>query len=350
MNRHSFIDRHLKERTIVSLLLSPFSFIYLIIMSIRRWLYDVIPFLSYKSKFKVISIGNITTGGTGKTPFVLYLANKLKQEGYKVAIVLRGYKGAFEYKTALIADEEKVYDIAKIAGDEAILYTDNLKNTPVCVGKNRVKSVQLLEEMFPELDCVILDDGFQYLRIRQDTKYCVFSTDKPIGNGFCLPAGILREGCSSLKYVDVFVVNGEFDATSTRYGDVKIATMFEKYGKQVLYGDYAINEIIDFNGKVFCVDELKEKNLMLLSGIGTPKSFENTVEKAGLCFERHLCLDDHFEYNQVFIDAYKDVFGKYDYVLTTEKDFTKLKALKMGEGMLVVKVGFLVNMAFPLGM
>ena len=332
MNRHSFIDKHLKERTIISLLLSPFSFVYLLIMSFRRWMYHVMPFLSYRSKFKVISVGNITTGGSGKTPFVLYLAKQLKQDGYKAAVVLRGYKGAYEYKTALIADEESVFDIAADAGDEAILYTNNLENTPICVGKDRVRSIKLLEERFPELDCVILDDGFQYLKVKQDIKYCLFSAEKPVGNGFCLPAGILREGLGSLKYVDVFVVNGGLD----------VASHIPTYGKQVLYGDYAISEIVGFDGRVFCVNELKDKRLMLMSGIGTPRSFEKTIEKAGLGFDKHLCLDDHFEYKQGFIDEYEGVFGGYDYVLTTEKDYTKLKVLKVCVEMLVVRVGYVV--------
>jgi tetraacyldisaccharide-1-P 4'-kinase len=85
---------------------------------------------------------------------------------------------------------------------------------------------------------------------------------------------------------------------------------------------------------------------MLLSGIGTPKSFERTVEKAGLRFEEHLCMEDHYGYTQGFVDKYSSIFGKYDYVLTTEKDYTKLKALKIGGWVLVVRVVYLVDGLF----
>ena len=334
MDYQYLINTHLKKRTVISVLLSPFSFVYAIIVVVRRLLYRTFPTLSYKSKFQIISVGNITSGGTGKTPFALYLANKFILQGHKVAIVLRGYKGQFEHNGALIADDKKVFEIASKAGDEAMLYVNNLPHTPICVGKNRVKSVKLLEDKFPDLDIVILDDGFQYLKLKQDVKYCIFSSENPIGNGFCLPAGLLREPIFTLKWVDYIVINGTIKPNI----DNKLLKIIST--KQILSGNYIINEIVDYKQKTYTITDLKTKKLMLLSGIGTPKSFEKTVEQAGLSIDKHLCLNDHFEYTQEFIDIHIDEFVQYDFVLTTEKDFTKLSMLKIEAKVLVVKVRF----------
>ena len=104
-----FIDNHLKKKSIVSYLLLPFSYIYSIVMALRRQYYKFFD-LGYKSRIKIISVGNIVAGGTGKTPFVIFLANYLKKKGYKVAVSHRGYKGSFEKNVTLISDRNKLFN------------------------------------------------------------------------------------------------------------------------------------------------------------------------------------------------------------------------------------------------
>jgi len=338
MNYQEFIQKHLKEVTIVSILLYPFSLIYCLIVYIRRIVYSVFPFLVYKSKVKIVSVGNITAGGSGKTPFVLFLANHLKGAGFKVAIVLRGYKGEYENKNVLISDDERVFDNVGNAGDEAALYAEKLTGVPICVGKNRIKSIRLLEKRFPNTDFIIMDDAYQYLKVKHDQRFCVFNAISPIGNGLCLPAGILREPCASLKHTDTFVLNGDSSALTDKF-----LKKINGYGKPVLHGNYTISEIRDFEGVRMNLDELKSKKLILLSGIGTPKSFEKTILRAGLDFQEHVSMNDHFEYEQAFLSGFCSKYGHYDFVLTTEKDFCKLKSLNSDMRILVVCIKFAVE-------
>ena len=324
----NFITAHLKRKSALSILLYPLSLFFHFFACFRRFLYEIFPTLPYRSKIKIISVGNITSGGSGKTPFTLFLANKMIKKGYKIAIVLRGYKSALKSGTTLLND-------SIVIGDEASIYATSLTNVPICVGKNRVKSIILLETKFPDLDFIIMDDAFQHIKVFQDKKICVFNTLNPIGNGFCLPAGILREPFKNLKYADYFVLNG--DKNDLPKGFFK---KLESFDKPILEGGSILSEIKDFSGTKYDIQTLQNKRILLLSGIGLPKSFENTVTKAGLFFEKHLALTDHFEYTQSFFDQNKSIFSQYDYVLTTEKDYGKIKLLIHETNILVVFIRF----------
>ena len=330
-----YIESLLNKRTFISYLLYPFSLLYIFIVCLRRFIFGAIPRFSYRSRCKIISIGNITTGGSGKTPFVLYLANELKEK-HKIAIVLRGYKGDLENTNTLISDYTIVYDNVARAGDEAILYATNLKNVPICVGKNRVKSIRLLEDKFPELEMVLMDDAFQYLKVKQDTKICIFKHINPISNGFCLPAGLLREPMNSLKYADYLVINGDMNLIKK-----EVLDYLQKYKKPILNGDYQITSIKDRHEQKIDIESLKKKKLVLLSGIGSPKSFENTIKNADLTFFKHIQMPDHFHYTQIFLDKLNtDCDKQYDYILTTEKDYTKIQYIKHDLPILVVTIKF----------
>lgn len=342
MNSQNFINKHLKQKSPLSISLLPLSLIYGLIVNFRRDIYKFFPSLSYKSNIKIISIGNITAGGSGKTPFTLFLAGFLKEQGKKVAIVLRGYKSAYENKNALISDYEKVYESVSQAGDEAALYAVNLPGTPVCVGKNRVISIKILEEKFPDLDYIIMDDAFQHLKVKQDIKFCIFNALNPVGNGFCLPAGILRESLKSLKFADYFIINGTNPSE-------KFLFKLKKFHKPILFGDYTISAIKDFKQNIVSLEQLKNTKNLLLSGIGFPQSFERTILKAGLSFSEHLSLADHFEYTEDYLSILKKKIIDYDYILTTEKDYSKLKHLKTDLPILVVYIKFGMESDFGMG-
>jgi len=330
LNYQLFITKHLKRKSVLSFLLYPLSIFFTIIVVLRRFLYTKIPILTYKSKFKIISVGNITSGGTGKTPFTIFLANHLIEKKKQIAIVLRGYKGKYENTTTLITSTNETY-----VSDEVSLYTAKLSNVPICVGKNRIKSLKLLQEKYPSLDYVIMDDAFQHLKVYQDTKICIFHTQNPIGNGFCLPAGILREPISALKYVDYLVFNGNKNDLSQ-----SMLKRFESFGKPIFEGEYVLKEIKDFSGKLYDIETIKTSKNMLLSGIGSPKSFEDSISKFGISFEYHLFQNDHFEYTEAFLEQNQIDFEKYDYILTTEKDYSKLKGIRTNLPFLVVCVNW----------
>ncbi len=319
------IEKNLYKKSLLSFLLLPLSIIYSAILILRRKLHNG----GFRSRCKIISVGNIVSGGSGKTPVTIFLAKYLQKQGKKVVVSHRGYKGKFENENKLISDENEVYSFAKDAGDETFLLATKLLGIPVIAGKDRKRSIQILEEKYPELEYIILDDSFQHFKVQHDLDFVVFNAIGKIGNGFVLPAGILREPLSALKYADYIVFNGK--------GEIPV--QIQKYNKPILKGEYRIKRFSDIHGK-----EIKpEGKLVLLSGIGLPKSFENTVHKAGLNFEKHFCFPDHYNFknNEVIKQISADVkLEKIDFLLTTEKDFAKLQFIEHDLQLVIVEVEF----------
>jgi len=368
----TFIHRHLCHRTLLSYCLLPFSAIYCAIVCLRRSIYRLFPALVFKAQTQIISVGNLIAGGSGKTPFVLYLAKEMQEQGKMVAIVLRGYKSGSEHKNTLVSP-----DNIHTVGDEAAMYAHNLPDTPICVGKNRKKSIIMLQKKHPDLDCIIMDDSFQHLSVYADTTYCLFNTINPIGNGFCLPAGLLREPLSTLKYTDFIVINGDslpphiytklqtyqkpiinctytISAIKDTKKNLFIAVPFDISDNVMIVGTAFMPSVITFkglgtdginavptiNGKGNCynIEYFKDKKIMLLSGIGLPQSFENTVSQAGITFAEHIRLTDHFLYTKAFFEKMADRFSHYDCILTTEKDYTKIQQIQVELPLYVVYV------------
>ena len=326
-----FIENHLYKRSILSYLLFPISIKYSILQKCRRRFYQVFSSLIYKSKIKVISIGNIVSGGSGKTPFTIFLTRYLQEKGFRVAVSHRGYKGKFEKKNILISDRNNIFDSARDAGDEAYLLASKLKGIPVIVGKNRKESIKILKEKYPDLDYIILDDSFQHLKVFHYLDFVVFNEIGGIGNGFVLPAGILRESISALKFADYIVFNGE--------GEVPEKLL--KSEKPVLKGNYKIKRFYNINENEISLKTLKENKIALLSGIGMPKSFEGTIQKSGLKFEKHFRFPDHYDFkDKTILKNIENELGKdkIDFLLTTEKDFAKLQFVEHSLPLVVVEV------------
>ncbi len=325
-----FIKKNLYHRTLFSILLWPFSIIYSIIQIIRRFFYRSLS-KPYRSRCRIISIGNIVSGGSGKTPFTIFLASFLRDRGSKVAVSHRGYKSTFERTEKLISNYKEVFSFAHFAGDEAYLLAKKMRGIPVVAGKNRKLCLILLEKEFPDLDIIIMDDSFQHLKVLHDLDFLVFNSHGGIGNGFVLPAGILREPFSACKYADCLVVNG----------DSKKIPEFGKYKLPVHYGSYKISELYNAEGKEINIKDINNTRNVLLSGIGLPDSFEALILENGLDFSYHFKFSDHFNYDDenIIIRIKKYVVQKdIDYVITTEKDFTKLKFLNI-EGIPLIIVG-----------
>ena len=328
-----FIENHLYKRSILSYLLFPISIKYSILQKCRRRFYQVFSSFVYKSKIKVISIGNIVSGGSGKTPFTIFLTKYLIEKGSKVAVSHRGYKGKFERKNTLISDRNEIFEFAKEAGDEAYLLASKLKGIPVIVGKNRKASINIFEEKFPNLDYIILDDSFQHLKVFHDLDFVVFNEIGGIGNGFVLPAGILRESISALKFADYIVFNGE--------GEVPEKLL--KFSKPVLKGNFKIKRFYDMNENEISLETLKKSKIALLSGIGMPSSFEKTIQNAKLKFEKHFRFPDHYDFkdNTILQNIEKELKkNKIVFLLITEKDFAKLQFIENNLPLVIVEVEF----------
>lgn len=308
----------------------PFSLIYMTVQSIRRRRYakSGVPF---KSRCKIISVGNIVSGGSGKTPVTIFLAKYLRKLGYEVAVSHRGYKGKYEGSSKLISNREDLFECASNAGDETYLLAQRLKGIPVVAGKNRIQSVKILEQTFPKLQIIILDDSFQHLKVKHDIDIVVFSSHGLIGNGFVLPAGILRESLSVTTKSDYVIFNGK--------GIISMSLI--KYKKPILQGFYKVAEFYDIDRQKMGIDQLKDKKIALLSGIGYPQSFENTIKECGLNFVEHFIFPDHYHYEEEKLNKFFDKKGAdLDFIITTEKDFAKIEKFHLSIPVIITAIDF----------
>lgn len=324
MTGSNFVARHLLQRSFVSLILYPFSLLFSLILILRRFLYKAI-LLQYKAPVCVISIGNIIAGGSGKTPFTIYLALLLQQEGFTCAVSHRGYRSKLEHETALVSDREKLLPLSDSAGDEAWLLAKRLPGIPVVVGKNRIEAVMLLCERFPDLDYVILDDSFQNLKMHHDLDIVIVNEKLGFGNGYVLPAGYLREPFSALQNADLLILNRQNIDTEIR---PELAKQLDITGRDILTGSYFPERFYDFDGQEISIEDVKQGRAILASGIGNPESFKEAVSSCGIRVSGEIVFPDHY--------SFEDESGRgkilslarektVRWIIVTEKDYAKLR-------------------------
>jgi tetraacyldisaccharide 4'-kinase len=298
----------------VFLLCVPFSFIYFLIMSMRSIFYRLGIFRKYKINAKVVSVGNITWGGTGKTPVVAFIADMLAKKNKRVSILIRGY-----------------------GNDESELLPKLTSNVPVLVGKDRVKRGQEAIEKHLA-DTILLDDGFQYVRLRRDLDIICIDAARPFGNGWVIPAGSLREGLYSLKRAGIFLIT-KADLISNKNKLEKLEKKLKAINPGAIIAK-AIHRPLHFykipDEEKVNIGELQNRELVLVSAIGSPECFEKTILRLGLKINKHFVFRDHHRYTKDDIANIENYCNKnkLDTVVTTEKDAVKLK----GQKYLVLKV------------
>jgi len=316
MDLNTFIQAHLLKRSPLSYALYPSGVLYGYIQkqcrtySRRR---------AYRAPCKIISIGNIISGGSGKTPLTISLANLLINKGLKVAVSHRGYKSAFENEPHIInADSGMLYDIHK-TGDEAYLIASALLKVPVAVGRKRVLAVKLLLEKHPSLDVIILDDALQHNYIHRDLDIISFDASIGLGNGFVLPAGYLREPLSNIPQNSLIIINRKNKAQTETLWLNKI----NQLKIPIYHSSNTPKCFLDITGNVYPLDYLKEKRIVLVSGIANPASFADSVSSVGLSYVKHYACIDHCDFKQPsLIENILEL--NPDYILCTQKDIMKL--------------------------
>lgn len=247
----------------------PLSVLFKAVVCIRRWLYRRGWLESYPLNVPVVVIGNITVGGTGKTPLVSFVANWLQSQGKKVGIISRGYGGAATEPTAVTAASN-----SRLVGDEAVLLA-GLTDCPIAVGQDRVATAELLLKSHPDLDVLLSDDGLQHYRLRRDIEVVLVDGDKLFGNKLCLPAGPLREPLSRLAGVDMVVSKG--------------ASTFTDYYFELI--PEAVRSLV--SGTTSEVSSWQGKRVHAVAGIGHPEAFFLSLERLGMQVERHIFPDHH---------------------------------------------------------
>lgn len=315
-----FIRKHLLQRSGLSMLLTPLASLNQAYQKRRRSRYQG---HSWHPDCKVVSVGNISSGGSGKTPLCLYLAELLQESGLHVGVSHRGYKGALEDRPTLISDGTSILCGVRDSGDEAQLIARRLTGIPVVVGKQRKAAISLLLTEFPDTDVVVMDDGFQHLPVARDLDLVCFDAQTGIGNGLLLPAGYLREPLSALSEDCILVINAKSGASR----DSALESNLAKYSKHVFHFQLHTGEFINPDGLSISPGELLQENCMLISGIGNPASFASAVSQLGIRWLHHFSYPDHHSFSdKTEIEQLAALCQKYKVgkLLCTEKDLLKL--------------------------
>lgn len=324
MRRQSFARTHLLNRSFLSYILYPASLVYAGYMLFRRKVLFPSP---YKADFPVVSIGNLTIGGSGKSPIAIALIKALKARGLKVAYASRGYKSALEDGAFLLYDGKKFLHPEDKAGDEAVMAARILKDVPVFCGKRRTDVLKLAKSL--ALDILILDDAFQHLRVHRDLDIVVFDTQTALGNGFVIPAGFLREGLCALHGDSILILHQKPDGSP----NPALKQRLRRQG-QPLYRAYSLCSDITHQGEIIDPKSLKGKNIALVSAIAQPLSFESSVRKMGISFSEHHIFGDHHPFaDSKTVELLKQ--EPADYLLCTAKDAPKLEPI-FGNRLLVL--------------
>ncbi|MDD0823577.1 tetraacyldisaccharide 4'-kinase [Mannheimia sp. AT1] len=279
-------------------LLSPLSFLFLLVTKIRHWLYQKNILKSYRAPVPVLIVGNLSVGGNGKTPVVIWLVEQLQKKGIKVGVISRGYGGKNKQYPQLVTQTSS----AEIMGDEPVLIVQRT-NVPLAISPNRQQSIELLLNQF-ELDLIISDDGLQHYALQRDIEWVVVDGIRRFGNNFLLPAGGLRELPSRLKSVDAIICNG---------GIPKVDEHLMK-----LEPSFAVNLLTNERK---AIQEFTQ-SCVAIAGIGHPARFFTMLETLKISLIKTQAFADHQAFN---ITQLKDLADTQTPLLMTEKDAVKCR-------------------------
>lgn len=320
-----------------ALLLSPLAAVYVFFVQLRNFFYDLGWLKSERVNCVVISVGNITVGGTGKTPAVQFLVNDLKDRGKTVVIISRGY-GRKSRETVVVSDGCRILASVTEAGDEPLMLAHNCPGAVIIVDSNRVRAAKLAVLRFKP-DVIVLDDAFQHRKIARDLNIVALRRSQPFGNGFCLPVGPLREPLFNIRRADLLLVTGDENLP---------LPALEKFHRPVLTAGYEVTDLMSINGKITEPSALFGKKAIVFCGLANPKNFHLTLEKTGVNICAFLTFKDHYFYTARDIDMIKIKVDQLeaDVVMTTEKDWVKLSESWLDERWLKVRVVLSISKNF----
>ncbi|MDR1522901.1 MAG: tetraacyldisaccharide 4'-kinase [Endomicrobium sp.] len=269
----------------------------------------------------VISVGNITFGGTGKTPIVIELLKLLVKKKISPTVLTRGYLR--KTKKAVILTNGNIDMDVSITGDEPMLIAKSVPKASVIIGSDRYSNAGRFTDQL-NTDVYVLDDGFQHWNIKRDLDIVCVNTFNPFGSGMLIPAGILREPINSLRRADIIVLTNSDMVTNVELENLK-KKILSLTGKDPVVTCYSNFEYIDLDLKtVFDIRYLKESNLYSLSAVGFTNGFKNSILKSGLKIKDSIVLRDHSNFDNKFLT---DIVKKYQnaYFIVTAKDAVKFK-------------------------
>lgn len=346
-------------------------------------IFEFIYYLGYSAKkyyslkrqkrlpYKVISIGNITAGGTGKTPATIAIADEAKKKGFYPIILTRGYKGKakgpvfvkrsneLRVTSSEITDDKNSPLVTRrsslLYGDEPVLMAEILKDVPVVKCADRYKGGMFALNQLSAFSyqpsakiLFILDDGFQHWQLFRDKNILLIDAENPFNNRRLLPVGLLREPLKEIERADIIVL--------TKAGDIRQAIIEEIIGEikgynskvPVFLSEHKPAGFAKLSGETMPLEWAKDKNFFAFCGLGNPESFRKTVWSTGCRLSGMKKYNDHYAYKQKDIeDIVKEAkTNNASWILTTEKDMMRLRSLHVPDNLIALKVRFAIGREF----
>jgi len=303
------------------------------LVQLRGTLYKKGLLRSKRLSCPVISIGNITVGGSGKTPMTIYVAEVIQGLGYNVVIISRGYKGQAEKIGGVVSDGRIICMGPDTAGDEPFMVAKRLKTVPVIVGQNRFKAGRLAIQKFKP-DVLLLDDAFQHLKLNRDIDLVLLDSKKPLGNTYLFPRGTLRETASALSRGDAVILTRSDIGKPASLDQIKSVVprkpVFHSFHTPYIYkivtGNSAqLSDGLNISSK-YDFDIFKRKRAFAFSGIAINDDFRRTIESFECNLLDSLGFPDHHSYSNRELDeivrSAMDLSAEF--IFTTEKDYVRI--------------------------
>ncbi|MEI6820355.1 MAG: tetraacyldisaccharide 4'-kinase [Bacteroidota bacterium] len=313
---------------LVGLLLFPFSLLYGIVVCFRNKLFDLKILKSEKFNLPIISIGNLTMGGTGKTPHIEYLIRLLGGEN-KLATLSRGYGRST--KGFLLVDDTSN---AESAGDEPLQYRNKFKDVKVAVDEKRCRGIKTLINKFPETDIILLDDAYQHRYVKPGLSILLTDFYRPFSHDYIFPSGTLREFKSGKKRADIIIVTKSPRILSpitckSMEEDMKLLPNQQVYYSYIDYGD-----LVPLNEYSKSITTRKFSYILMFAGVANPYPMEEQLKTLSDTVEV-LKFQDHYQYKtkdiQKIRDHFESIFPKNKVIITTEKDAMRIKGTVLEE-------------------
>jgi tetraacyldisaccharide 4'-kinase len=316
-----------RTSTFWGVLLSAISVLYGALVYLRRVFFKLHIFKRKKISCPVISVGNLTLGGTGKTPTVIQVAQLLTRNNRRPVVISRGYGRKDETKIIVVSDGRSVLVDTQTGGDEPVMIGSKLPGIPVVVGRKRYQAALLALQRFRP-DVVVLDDGFQHIQLKRNLDVVLVDAANPFGNGKLFPAGILREPINALKRAHAVLIT-KTDST-VDVGKLK-DTIRRRTRARIFTSRQVPVDLIDYRSSdIKSLSVLRGSKILALSGIARPDSFTLLLKSLGADIVATCTYRDHFDYQKSDLAAVfqKAADEKISMIVTTEKDAIRLKKLR----------------------
>lgn len=313
-------------------------------MTARALAYRRGGYRTHRLPCRVVSVGNLTAGGTGKTPMVIHLAGELRRAGFRPAVLSRGYRGMLERTGGLVSDGDRVLLPPEAAGDEPALMARRLPGVPVAVGRDRVRTgTMLVERRRP--DVILLDDAFQHLRLHRDVDLVLLDGTHPFGNGHVLPRGLLREPISALARADAVVLTRSGAADVALPSSLRSKPVFRAVHEPFVAGWVARSASALDLPNDDRASGLAGKRVVAFAGIAQPDRVATSLRELGCDVAALMPFPDHHDYGPADIRRIMEMARRTgaDLLVTTDKDWMRLAPLDIRWPLDLVVMGVTVS-------